>query len=681
LPVHARAEAAAELPWTLHATGVLAAGHRAPDLEIGAGPWPPAGAVPVDLSRYEDPEPAEAGSASGLRAAWLQDGEVFAEVALAEEARTHGTFAMHPALLTAAVRAAGLLGTEAAEGTLSTLTGTVPVEWRGLTLYAGAATALRVRLTATGQDTVELVAVDEEGAPVISVRSLTLRPAAEVETAAEADERRPSPLFGLDWVPAPTAPNTTASFTGRRCAVLGDTLTAVDGSFVRAGSLRELLDSGEPLPDLVLAPAISDLTGHHEHQEPLPVRMRAVTGAVLDLLRTWSADRRTAGSRLVFLTRGAVATAAGEDVRDLAAAPVWGLVRSAQSEYPGAFLLLDLEDLRDTHTATTLRTVLPALPALLDAGETQAAVRGSEIRVARLTRLPQGPVPSPEHGIRSWNRDGTVLITGGTGALGGALARHLVAAHGIKHLLLVGRRGPDAPGAEELRAELAAQGAEVTVAACDVADRTALDGLLADVPAEHPLTAVVHTAGVLGDATVGSLTPALIDRILRPKADAAWHLHEATSGLGLAGFVLYSSVAGITGGPGQGNYAAANTFLDALALHRTALGLPAVSLAWGPWAQDGGGMTGALSDSDLGRMARSDLAPLPVETGLALFDTATARDEALLVPVLIAEGARERAALTTAEIPAILRGLLRRRRRTAAAAHGRTTGLGRRLGG
>ncbi|WP_079124678.1 type I polyketide synthase [Streptomyces lushanensis] len=681
LTVHARAEAAAALPWTLHASGVLAAGHRAPDREFGAGPWPPAGAVPVDLSRYQDPEdgaePGEADGATGPRAAWRRDGEVFAEVALAQEAPAHGTFTMHPALLTAAVRAAGLLGTEGAEDTAA-FGGTVPVEWRGLTLHAGAATALRVRLTATGQDTVELAAVDEEGAPVLSVRSLTLRPDAGPTTVTASGEGRPGPLFGLDWVPAQAVPATTASLTGRRWALLGDTPAAADDLFVRAGSLRALLDSQEPLPELVLAPAISDLTDRHH---PLPVRMRAVLDAVLDLLRTWSADRRTAGSRLVFLTRGAVATAAGEEVRDLAAAPVWGLVRSAQSEHPGAFLLLDLEDHRDIDTIDTaaLRSVLPALPALLDTGETQAAVRGSELRVARLSRLPQGPVPSAEHGIRSWNRDGTVLITGGTGALGGALARHLVAAHGVAHLLLVSRHGPDAPGAGELRAELAAQGAEVTVAACDVADRTALDALLADVPAGHPLTAVVHTAGVLGDATVGSLTPGLIDRILRPKADAAWHLHEATRELGLAGFVLYSSVAGLTGGPGQGNYAAANTFLDALALHRTALGLPAVSLAWGPWAQDGGGMTGALSDSDLDRMARSDLAPLPVETGLALFDTAIARDEALLVPVLIAEGAGERAALTTAEIPAILRGLLRRRRRTAAAARGDATGLARRL--
>ncbi|MFE7127859.1 type I polyketide synthase [Streptomyces sp. NPDC057617] len=685
LTVHARPDGA-DQPWTLHATGALSAGHRAPDTDLGTEAWPPAGAESVDLDQHPD---ADSGGA-GLRAAWHQDGEVFAEVVLEEDeqAVTQGTFGLHPALLTAAVDAAGLLRTEAASTTdaAGPLAGTVPVEWRGLTLHAGAATALRVRLTPTGPDTVELAAVDEEGAPVLSVRSLTLRPASEAGAAATgAAEPAPGPLFGLDWVPAliASAPATPASPTGLRWAVLGDTLAAPDDvSLVRAGSLRELLDSGEPLPDLVLAPAVGDLTEHQDERAALPARVRAVMRTVLDLLRTWSADRRTTGSRLVFVTRGAVAANAGDDVRDLAAAPVWGLVRSAQSENPGAFLLLDLEAPHDNDTdTTTLRTVLPALPSLLDAGETQAAVRSGEIHVARLARLAQGRTQSPGSGIRSWDRDGTVLITGGTGGLGAELARHLVTGHGIKHLLLVSRRGPDAPGAEELRAELAAQGAEVTVAACDVAERPALDGLLAGVPAEHPLTAVVHTAGVLGDATIGSLTPALVDRILRPKADAAWHLHEATRDLGLAGFVLYSSVAGITGGPGQGNYAAANTFLDALALHRAALGLPAVSLAWGPWARTGGGMTSGLSDADMGRMARSDLALLPVDTGLALFDAATARDEALLVPVLIAEGAGARAAETTDEIPAILRGLLRRRRRTAAAGRGRATGLAQRLEG
>ncbi|MEW1547806.1 SDR family NAD(P)-dependent oxidoreductase [Streptomyces tsukubensis] len=166
---------------------------------------------------------------------------------------------------------------------------------------------------------------------------------------------------------------------------------------------------------------------------------------------------------------------------------------------------------------------------------------------------------------RTPNPDGTVLITGGTGTLGSLLARHLVTGHGTRHLLLTSRRGPDAPGAAALRDELASLGARVTIAACDTADRDALRRLLDSVPTRHPLTSVVHTAGVLDDATLGSLTPGQVDRVLRAKADAALNLHELTQGMDLSAFVLYSSMAGQLGTGGQANYAAANTFLDALA--------------------------------------------------------------------------------------------------------------------
>ncbi|MGW5122190.1 type I polyketide synthase [Streptomyces noursei] len=201
------------------------------------------------------------------------------------------------------------------------------------------------------------------------------------------------------------------------------------------------------------------------------------------------------------------------------------------------------------------------------------------------------------------------------------------------------------------------------IAACDVADRPALDALLASVPGAHPLTVVVHTAGILDDALIGSLTPDQLAAVLRPKADAAWHLHDATRHLDLAGFVLYSSVSGVLGSPGQGNYAAANAYLDALARHRADRQLPALSLAWGPWGR-GSGMTASVSDADLARMARGGLPPLTVEDGLALFDAAVARPEPTVVPSRInVAGLREQQAL-----PALWRDLVPRSRRTAAAA-------------
>jgi acyl carrier protein len=230
--------------------------------------------------------------------------------------------------------------------------------------------------------------------------------------------------------------------------------------------------------------------------------------------------------------------------------------------------------------------------------------------------------------------DGTVLVTGGTGGLGALLARHLVTEHGVRHLLLASRRGPDAPGAGQLADELRALGAEVRVQAADVADRDRAAALLDAVPDAHPLTAVVHAAGVLDDAVVDRLTPVRLDAVLRPKLDAAVHLHDLTRDLDLSAFVLFSSVAGTLGAPGQGNYAAANAFLDALAEHRRALGLPALSLPWGPWSQVAG-MTGGLTDADIRRMERAGLPPLSPKEGLALFTEALDRPYGVQAPLAV----------------------------------------------
>ncbi|WP_345328645.1 SDR family NAD(P)-dependent oxidoreductase, partial [Kitasatospora aburaviensis] len=250
---------------------------------------------------------------------------------------------------------------------------------------------------------------------------------------------------------------------------------------------------------------------------------------------------------------------------------------------------------------------------------------------------------------------GTVLITGATGSLGGLLARHLVAEHGVRHLLLTSRRGERAPGAAELVAELAGLGAEVTLTACDTADRDAVAAVLAAVPATHPLTGVVHAAGVLDDGLVESLSPERIDRVMRPKVDAAVHLHELTADRDLALFVLFSSAVGTFGGAGQANYASANVFLDALAQHRRARGLPGLSLAWGLWDRRGD-MTRHLDEADVRRMARAGMAPLSSADGLAMFDAALAGDDALVVPTRLDTSVVRSAAQ---EVPALLRGLFR----------------------
>jgi malonyl CoA-acyl carrier protein transacylase len=958
--------------WVPHATGLLAgAEHVVPfDGKFDGKEWPPRDAIPVGLDglydRYAETGLTYGPAFRGLEAVWRRDDEYFAEVVLPQQVQEADSYGVHPALLDAVLHATVFAAAE------DDSSGLLPFSWSGVSLHASGASVLRVRIRASGPDAVELAAVDTEGAPVLSVESLTLREAsAQPETTTRRDEL--NALFRVDWTPHPLdeGPGDTGwAVLGADDAGLTGALRAVG---VRsAGSLDEL--GGTP-PGVVVVPVAGDFSQG-------PKAVHELTHRMLDLIQRWLAEERFAGSHLVFVTRGAV-SAGGEDVTDAGAAAVWGLVRSAQAENPGCFLLADLDGHPDSLAA------LPRLPALLAAGEPQAAVRAGEVRVGRLAQLstsdslvpPPGtpwrldsrakgslddlalaacpellepltgrdvrveiraagvnfrdvlnalgmypgeaglfgseaagvvvetgpeattlkpgdrvtgmlfggfgplgvvderylaripddwswetaasvplvfltayhalvdlakirpgervlihsgaggvgmaaiglahhlgaevfataseskqdtlrslgvaedhiassrtteferafaevcggrgvdvvlnslsgeftdaslrllekggrflemgktdvrdpaslpglsyqafdlgwvdpdriqhmlgellglfdanalrPLPVRRWDVRRareafrfmslakhvgkivltmpprWDPDGTVLITGGTGGLAGELAKHLVADRGVRHLLLASRRGLDAPGAPELRDELAARGAEVTITACDIADRAAADGLVAAVPAGHPLTAVVHTAGVLDDGVVGSLTPERMDTVLRPKVDGAWNLHEATRDLGLAAFVVYSSVSGVLGSAGQANYAAGNVFLDALAQHRRGQGLPAQSLAWGAWEQSTG-MTGTLDDRDLDRIGDSGMPPLPVERGLALFDTAVTTDEALVVPLGIGSGSMRSAG----EVPAMLRGLVRSGRRTAASTT--SSGLTDRLAG
>ncbi|TWF93886.1 type I polyketide synthase [Saccharopolyspora dendranthemae] len=596
LRLHARADEEAE--WVPHAEGVLAADECRAAFDFGE--WPPRGATVVDIAGLHD-EAAEVVRGPvfrGLRAVWRRaspDGsEVFAEVALPEVSEG-SSFGLHPALLDAALHAAGFLGVDG-----------VPADWADVSLHASGASVLHVRLTAAG-DRVSVAAADVSGDPVLSAQ-VTFAPVPE--PAAAADLRS---LFQLDWVPQRVDP-----VDREDCVLLGEDVLGL--------GIPAVPVLPDEVPPTVVVPLVGGVEPEHAHQ---------LTAHVLALLQEWS----TAGSALLFVARGAVS---GDDP---AAAAAWGLVRAAQSENPGRFLLVDLDD------ADESAALLPRLPALLGAGETQVAVRAGEARVGRLARA-----TLRESTARAWDPEGTVLITGGTGGLGAALARHLVSERGVRALLLVSRRGPDAPGAPELRAELEEHGAEVTVAACDVADRDALAALLAPVR----LTAVIHTAGVLDDGVIGSLTPERLEKVLRPKVDAAWHLHELTRDQDLGAFVLYSSVAGVMGAAGQGNYAAANSYLDALAAHRRGLGLPALSLAWGAW-EAGAGMTSTAPEA-------RRTPTLSVPRGLALFDAAVASDEALLVP--LATGTRP----AGGEVPAILRGLMRPGRRVAASGRGAADG-------
>ncbi|MEV6365250.1 type I polyketide synthase, partial [Nocardia asteroides] len=320
--------------------------------------------------------------------------------------------------------------------------------------------------------------------------------------------------------------------------------------------------------------------------------------------------------------------------------------------------------LTDTDTDTD-----DVVSAVLASGEPQLAVRRGVLHAARLSPVTETHVVTDDGSGDAVTDDtvvslaeGTVVITGGTGGLGAVLARHVVHAHGVRSLMLASRRGMAAEGADELVQELTGAGARVRIVACDVADRAAVQDMLGQVPTEFPLTGVVHAAGVLDDGVITALTPQRVDTVLTPKVDAAWHLHELTRDRDLAMFVLFSSVAGVFGSPGQGNYAAANTFLDGLAEQRRADGLAATSIAWGFWAA-GTGMTGHLRDSDTARISRGGAAGMSVEQGLALFDAAVGQTRPTVTAVLLDQPALT-AQARAGMLPPLLQGLVATPRRT-----------------
>ncbi|MCX4759401.1 type I polyketide synthase [Streptomyces sp. NBC_01275] len=933
LAIHTRPdETLGDTAWTCHATGWVTGGTVRPDWDLTA--WPPADAHPVDLTDLY-PRLAAHGlgygpAFQGLHAVWKRGEELFAEVRLPEQLHdSAGKFGIHPALLDAALHTGLADGID--EGVDDVR---LPFAWNGVTLHATGATALRVRLTPQGPETLALAVADQDGVPVAEVARLTSRAVAEEQLVSSGADL--IPLLHTEWseVPLPEGESDDVFALGDADGLgLGFATCPTLDAAPSAGTL--VLSYGRDTPSLD-APDAPDA----------PEAVRSALHHVLSVVRAWLAEERFADGRLVLVTRGAVAAGDGEGVADLVHTPLWGLLRSAQSENPGRFVLVDLDG-RESSRAALRRALASGEPqcalrqgrllvprlvretagrlleppvdgsawrldttgkgtlenlALVPYPEASAPLAPGHVRISvraagmnfrdvllglgmvdqdvmggeaagvvldvasdvadlapgdrvmgmapgsfgpvavvdrrLLVRLPQGwtyaegasvpitfltayyglvdladlragesvlihaatggvglaalqlarhlgaevhttaspakqetlralgvpeerisssrsldfeervraatggrgadvvlnslahefvdaslrlltaggrtggrfvemgktdirdagevaaahpgvsylwfdlieagherigrmmaelmplfesgalrPVPTAAWDVRrgldafrfmsqarhvgkvlltlppaALDPAGTVLITGGTGALGALVARHLVAAHGVRHLLLLGRRGEAAEGVAELRAELGAAGAELTVAAGDSADREALAAVLAGIPAAHPLTGVVHAAGVLDDAVLTAMTPAQLDAVLRPKVDAAWHLHQLTRDADLAAFVLFSSSAAVLGGPGQGNYAAANAFLDALARRRRAQGLPGLSVAWGLWER-ASAMTGHLDAGDLARLRRAGFHALSDADGLALLDAALPSDRSEVVAV------------------------------------------------
>jgi acyl transferase domain-containing protein/acyl carrier protein len=615
LAIHSRPEARdgeEEAVWTPHARGSLGAagGPISGSLES----WPPPDAEPLELDGLYD-RLADSGIEYGpafraVRAAWRAGEDLFVELALPrEQAEQADRFVLHPALFDA-VGHVGVdlaLAEDPAPGELA-----LPFAWHGVRVGATGAAGLRARISGDGG----LLACDGAGAPVAAVESLSTRPLDAAALGAALGARLP--MHRVEWEEPGAGPGAPPS----RLALLGE-LAGEDLAAERHPDLDALLEAvgaGAAAPELVLAPL-----GEGEGTATTAASVRADLGRALELLRGALADPRLSSSRLCILTRSAVA--AGEDgaVANLGHAAAWGMVRSAQAEHPGRFGVIDIDG--DPASLRRLRVALPALEA-----EPQLALRGGRLLAPRLARSDADPVECP------LDPDKTVLISGGTGGLGGLLALHLARQHGLRHLLLASRSGADAEGAAGLLDELARHGAEATVVACDLADREQVGMLLAAVPVERPLGAVVHAAGTVEDGLLQSLDRERLDRVLAPKVDAVLHLHELTAGIELSHFVLFSSAAGVLGTPGQANYAAANAFLDAFAVQRRAAGLPATSLAWGAWELETG-ISGGMGEADIARLGRIGLKALSAEQGLRLLDAALGRAEPALVPAAFDRGA------------------------------------------
>ncbi|EDM73625.1 modular polyketide synthase, partial [Plesiocystis pacifica SIR-1] len=521
----------------------------------------------------------------GLRRAWRSADTLEAVVELdPAQALGQPAFAIHPALLDAVFQLRAHARPDAGEVAL-------PFALTALELHASAPSRLFVRARLDAAGALSLEAWDPEGRLVLRLGALELRPASPEQVSP--NERVP---LRVAWEPM-SAPSNMPADSAKTLERHADWTELIAG-----------LDAGAPAPALVVR--------RWSVEEPGADAAARVAEAGLAELQDWLRHPALARTRLCWVTRASVGADPRDALEGLALAPLWGLARVARSESGRALSLVDLD----------ADTPLEHAP-IHDAPE--LALRGGVRLRPRLRPLTSETAQRPALDA------GAVLITGGTGALGAELARHLVRNHGVRELVLCSRQGLDAPGAPALQAALLELGAAaVHIEACDVGEREAVAELLSSLdgrPELGPLTAVIHTAGCLADATLERLDAEALRRVLHPKVAGAWNLHALTRGRPLAAFVLFSSAAGLLGNGGQANYAAANTFLDALAQHRRGAGLPAQSLAWGLWST--GGMLAGLGELGRARLRRMGARALPIDAGLALFDAALARDEALLAPL------------------------------------------------
>ncbi|MFE4754075.1 SDR family NAD(P)-dependent oxidoreductase [Streptomyces mirabilis] len=615
ITVHSRPRAQEATGWTLHAT----ASASAPAAPTGERPpvWPEAAEPAWTPETYERLSELGLGygpAFQGVRSAVTTgDGELLARLSLPPTARDAADpYPLHPALLDAALHVAA--GLDASDGRVL-----LPVAVGRCVLPPGGARDLTAAVRRTGGSgtdlTLDVTLWDTDGFPAGRLEAVRLRAADPADLKGASENARH--LYEVVWTAVPEQP---AEASGTEWAVVGD-----PSDPEVAGALRGLTAAGTHVRSGTGGADVSGTGGVDvlvrfwprpaTDAEPAAAAQELAAAALAELRALIALPPDEAPARTVWVTRGAVGAVDEDTVPGLAQSVLWGLARSARAEHPE--LGLTLLDLDDSDPADALPTAATHIE------EPELAFRAGTLLAPRLVRARNRDATGTPVVLDLVGRptlvptDGTVLITGGLGAVGRHIARLLVE-HGVPRLLLTSRQGPDDPRAAEVAAELTALGAEVEVAACEIGDAAAVAGLLGRIGEESPLRGVVHCAGVLADGVVAELTPERLAQVLHPKVDGAAHLHRLTADARLDLFLLVSSAAGVVGNAGQGNYAAANVYLDQLAHHRRALGLPGVSLSFGAWAGEGL----AAAHADLDRMARLGHRALTPDQGRELVELA-----------------------------------------------------------
>ncbi|WP_330302726.1 MULTISPECIES: SDR family NAD(P)-dependent oxidoreductase [unclassified Streptomyces] len=625
ITVHSRPRGQEVMGWTLHATA--SAAEPAPLTADRPPVWPEAAEPAWTERTYERLSTLGLGygpAFQGVRSAVTTgDGALLARLSLPSVARdVADPYPVHPALLDAALQVAAAF--EASDGRVL-----LPVAVGRCVLPPGGATDLTASVRRTGGSgtdlTLDVTLWDADGLPAGRLEGVRLRAADPADLNGASENARH--LYEVVWTAVGDEP---AEAPGPEWTVLGD-----PSDPELAAALRGLEAAGIQVRETGADVVARFWPCPAADAEPAAAAQDLAATALAELHALIALPQDEAPARTVWVTRGAVAADDRDTVPGLAQSVLWGLARSARAEHPDLGLtLLDLE-------GSDPADVLAAAVAYAD--EPELAVRAGALLVPRLVRARaqdalRTPADAtldavlPEETLAPGGRptlvptDGTVLITGGLGAVGRHIAR-LLAEHGVPRLLLTSRQGPADPRTDEVIAELTALGAEVEVAACDIADASAVADVLGRIGDALPLRGVVHCAGVLADGVVAELTPERLARVLRPKVDGAAHLHRLTAGTPLDLFLLVSSAAGVVGNAGQGNYAAANVFLDQLAHHRRALGLPGLSVSFGAWAGEGL----AAEHADLERMARLGHRALTPDQGRDLVELALRRGAPHLV--------------------------------------------------